>query len=123
VIVRLVALQVKAGGTYQGIFHTAQLENSELHVVLYMAKLIKDAEQQPVDGSAARRPIKELIIKSADLVSLTAKDIRMGADDVSRPAEDAFSTDTAISRGRGGYVQWLQTAMYKSAKVRLLAGL
>jgi len=103
VIVRLVALQVKAGGTYQGIFHTAQLENSELHVVLYMAKLIKDAEQQPVDGAAARRPIKELIIKSADLVSLTAKDIRMGADDVSRPAEDAFSTDTAISRGRGGY--------------------
>ncbi|DBA86079.1 hypothetical protein WJX77_004980 [Trebouxia sp. C0004] len=97
-----VEVQVKAGGTYQGIFHTAQLENSELHVVLCMAKLTKDAEQQPVDGAAGRRPIKELIIKSADLISLTAKDIRMGADDVSRPAEDAFSTDTAISRGRGG---------------------
>lgn len=97
-----VEVQVKAGGIYQGIFHTAQLENSELHVVLYMAKLIKGAEQQPVDGAAARRPIKELIIKSADLVSLTAKDIRMGSDDVSRPAEDALSTDTAISRGRGG---------------------
>lgn len=95
--------QVKGGGVYQGIFSTAQLEDSELHVVLQMAKMIKDADQQPLDGKAARSPIKELIIRSADLVSLSAKDVRMGADDVSRPMEDTFSTDTAISRGRGGY--------------------
>ena len=72
-------------------------------MVLHMAKLVKDADQKPVDSTAARKPIKELIIKSADLVSLTARDVRMGADDLSGPMEDAFSTDTAISRGRGGY--------------------
>ena len=95
-------LQVKAGATYQGIFHTAHLENGELHVVLQMAKLIRNSDQSPVDSTSARRPIKELIIKSADFVSLHATDVRMGADDVSGPAEDSFSTDTAISKGRGG---------------------
>ena len=95
-------VQMKAGTTYQGIFHTGQLESGELHVVLQMAKLVKNSDQSPVDSTSARRPIKELIIKSADLVSLHATDVRMGADDISGPAEDSFSTDTAISRGRGG---------------------
>ena len=94
-------LQVKSGAAYQGIFHTAQLEAGELHVILRMAKLIRDSEQKP-DSTAARTPIKELIIKSADFVSLHAKDVRMGEADLSGPAEDSFSTDTAISRGRGG---------------------
>lgn len=102
---------------YQGIFCTAHLENSELHVVLQMAKLIKDTNQQPVEGTAARRPIKELIIKSSDLVSLSAKDVRMGADDIGGPIEDTFSTDTAISRGRGGYV--LCSVAYSSPSFKL----
>ena len=87
---------------YQGIFSTAHVESGELHVVLQMAKLIKDSDQKPVENSPARKPIKELIIKSADFVSLHAKDVRMGSDDVSGPAEDSFNTDAAISRGRGG---------------------
>lgn len=95
-------LQVKSGAIYQGIFHTAQLEGGELHIVLRMAKLTRDSDQKPSDSSAARPPIKELIIKSADFVSLYAKDVRMGEGDLSGPAEDCFSTDTAISRGRGG---------------------
>ena len=91
---------------YQGIFHTAQLDNADIHVVLQMAKLIKEGEQQAAAGTAQSRPIKELIIKSADLVSLFAKDVRMGANDLSGPTEDAFGTDAAISRGRGGYVTY-----------------
>ena len=82
-----------------------------------MAKLIKDTHQQPVEGTAARRPIKELIIKSSDLVSLSAKDVRMGADDIGGPIEDTFSTDTAISRGRGGYV--LCSVTYSSPSFKL----
>lgn len=95
-------LQVKAGAVYQGIFSTAHVDNGELHVVLQMAKVIKDSDQKPVDSTPARRPIKELIIKSADFISLHAKDVRIGADDISGPAEDSFSTDSTISRGRGG---------------------
>ena len=95
-------MQVKAGSVYQGIFSTAQIENSELHVVLQMAKLVREAGSAAADSQLNRRPIQELIIRSPDLVSLTAKDVRMGADDLSGPVEDSFSTDTAISRGRGG---------------------
>ena len=95
-------LQVKSGAVYQGIFHTAQLDNADINVVLQMAKLIKEGEQQASTSPAVKRPIKELIIKSGDLMSLTAKDVRMGADDLSGPAEDAFGTDAAISKGRGG---------------------
>lgn len=95
-------LQVKSGALYQGIFHTAQLDNGELHIVLQMAKLTRDSEQNSPDGTAARTPIKELIIKSADFVALHAKGVRMGEADLSGLAEDSFSTDTAISRGRGG---------------------
>lgn len=96
------SLQVKDGTIYQGIFSTAQIENSELHVVLQMAKLVRGADQGSADTSLSRKTIKELIIRSADLVSLSAKDVRMGADDLSRPAEDSLNTDSAISRGRGG---------------------
>lgn len=67
-----------------------------------MAKLIREAGSTATDSTVTRKPIKELIIRSADLVSLLAKDVRMGADDLSGPSEDSFSTDTAISRGRGG---------------------
>ena len=95
-------LQVKAGSVYQGIFSTAQIENSELHIVLQMAKIVREADQSSTEGTVSRKPIKELIIRSADLVSLSAKDVRMGADDLSRPAEDSLNTDSAISRGRGG---------------------
>ena len=99
---RCESLQVRSGAIYQGIFHTAQLENGELHVVLQMAKLTRDSDQNPSAGTAPRTPIKELIIKSADFIALHAKDVRMGEADISGPAEDSFSTDTAISRGRGG---------------------
>ncbi|KAL3159495.1 hypothetical protein ABBQ38_009913 [Trebouxia sp. C0009 RCD-2024] len=98
----IVEVQVKSGATYQGVFHTAQLEGGELHIILRMAKLTHDSDQKLSDSTAARPPIKELIIKSADFVSLHAKDVRMGESDLSGPAEDSFSTDTAISRGRGG---------------------
>lgn len=67
-----------------------------------MAKLIRDAEQSSAESTVSRKPIKELIIRSADLVSLSAKDVRMGAADLSRPAEDSLSTDSAISKGHGG---------------------
>lgn len=87
---------------YQGIFSTAHFENSELHVVLQMAKLVREADQGSAESTASRKPIKELIIRSADLVSLSAKDVRMGADDLSGAAEDSLNTDSAISRGRGG---------------------
>ena len=99
---RLACSQVKAGATYQGIFSTAHLENGELDIVLQMAKLTQQADHKSVDSTTARKPIKELIIKSADFVSMSAKDVLMGSDDVGGPAEDSFSTDTAISRGRGG---------------------
>ena len=66
-----------------------------------MAKLTRESDQN-ASVSTARTPIKELIIKSADFVALHAKDVRMGEADLSGPAEDSFSTDTAISRGRGG---------------------
>ena len=95
-------VQVRSGAVYQGIFHTAQLDNGELHVILQMAKLTRDSDQNPSASTATRTPIKELVIKSADFVALHAKDVRMGETDLSGPAEDSFSTDTAISRGRGG---------------------
>ena len=67
-----------------------------------MAKLIREADQGSAESTVSRKPIKELIIRSADLVSLSAKDVRMGADDLSGAAEDSLNTDSAISRGRGG---------------------
>lgn len=95
--------QVKSGVVYEGIFHTAELE-SGVNVVLKMAKVVKDPAQEEVP---AAKPLASLVIYSADLVQVTALDVRMGAADVGPVgADDAggFGTDAAISRGRGGCV-------------------
>ncbi|KAK9811701.1 hypothetical protein WJX72_008616 [[Myrmecia] bisecta] len=99
-----VEVQVKSGAVYEGIFHALHPENKDLNVVLKEAKLIRDSAKG--DGSAIGQRHKVLIVYSADLVQLVAKDIRMSAEDVGPVGgaddEREFSTDAAISRGRGG---------------------
>lgn len=104
--------QTKSGVVHEGIFHALHPAGSDFDVLLRMAKPRRDAwaddggdgdgEWQPV------RPVPLLTIPGADLVQITAVDVRMGPADVGGGGaawDDAggFGTDAAISRSRGNW--------------------
>lgn len=56
-------VQVKNGTVYEGIYHTAQLADKEVSVVLKMAKVVQEPGQRAPQGPAP--PTKTLVIHSA----------------------------------------------------------
>lgn len=117
------ALQVKSGEVWEGIFHALRPAGSDFVVLLRWAKPVPAAAQrtpdawddeQPAAAAAAAagewqplRPQPLVTIAAADLVQISATDVRMGAADVGAAGgwDDAggFGTDAAISRARGNW--------------------
>ena len=113
--------QVKSGEVWEGIFHALRPAGSDFDVLLRWAKPVPAAAQrtpdswddvQPGQPSAAGewqpvRPQPLVTIVAADLVQISATDVRMGAADVGNAGgwDDAggFGTDAAISRARGAW--------------------
>lgn len=90
---------------YEGVFHALRPADGDFDVLLRMAKVVAGLD----DGDRQReRPQPLLAIEGAELVQLTATDVRMGASDVGAHGaawDDAggFGTDAAISRNRGAW--------------------
>ncbi len=98
-------MQVKSGVVYEAVFSSMTTEGSSASIVLKFAKKIKDPKDSASDRTAlAERPVPVVTIPTADLVQLTAKDVRMSPEDLSGAdrSDFGFETDAAISRGRGG---------------------
>ena len=104
--------------THEGIFHALRPAGPDFDVLLRMAKPVqprRDAwdDDGAAGGAAAAdwqpvRPVPLLTVPAAELVAISATDVRMGAADVGTAGgawDDAggFGTDAAISRARG---QW-----------------
>jgi PAB1-binding protein PBP1 len=91
---------------YEGIFHALRPAGDDFDVLLRMARTVSAGDNA---GERPReRPQALLAIEGADLVQLTAADVRMGAADVGPQGsafDDAggFGTDAAISRARGAW--------------------
>ena len=114
-------LQVKSGEVWEGIFHALRPAGSDFDVLLRWAKPVPAAAKRTPDSwddeqpSAAAapgewqpvRPQPLVTIAAADLVQISATDVRMGAADVGAAGgwDDAggFGTDAAISRARGAW--------------------
>lgn len=99
-------VQVLSGCVFEGIFHTMYIKESDVNVVLMYAKLIHDPNIAPgaVKNELAEQPFKTLVIHSADLAQIVAKDVRFTPQDLSETDANnmGFDTDANISRGRGG---------------------
>jgi hypothetical protein len=88
---------------YEGIFHTMKVDGADMHVILKYAKVVRDPNITAEDLQAqAEKPEAVRVLYSSDLVSLLAKDVRLAPEDLGAEDADAFATDAAISRGRGG---------------------
>lgn len=102
-------MQVKSGATYEGIFHALRPAGSDFDVLLRMAKPLAPASSAAAAGDQEWQPVRPtplLAIEAAELVQITATDMRIGASDVGAAGsawDDAggFGTDAAISRSRG----------------------
>ena len=72
-------------------------------VVLNYAKTLGDPQAKVLGCEAvAVKPLPEYILSMCDVVQLLAKDMRLSPEDLA--AADAFDTDAAIGRGRGGCI-------------------
>ena len=99
-----VSWQVQSGAVIEGVMHAAVLNGPQPGLSLRMAR------RMPADGPAepglppgwSRR----LTLPIAEVVQVTASDVRLGAEDLGGLAANdelaGFGTDAAISRGRGG---------------------
>lgn len=99
---RAVLLQLTDGVVYEGVFNTLKVHGKGFHVVLKYAKVVKDPTLT-ADGlqALAQKPEPIKTLPASSVVSVFAKDVKMGADDLG-PEQDDFETDSTISRGRGG---------------------
>lgn len=97
--------QVKSGSVYEGVFHTMHISESDMNVVIKYAKLVRDVTA-PAGSDArslAQKPVQTLIVQSADLVQVLAKDVRFTPEDLGGGGGDfGFETDANISRNNGG---------------------
>ena len=98
------ASQVKTGSIYAGLFHTANVANKDLDIVLKWARLVGD---EPGSKAQAGSPVtKTLKIFSSDVVQISCLELGLGPNDLAPSGTrdaDAFSTDAEIGRGRSGY--------------------
>ncbi len=95
---------MKSGIVYEGIFTAIHVEGSELSVVLKYSKPIRGLDAKAERDALAEKPALMQTISSEDVVQIYAKDVKLGADDLSsaiEKAEGGFETDSSISRGRG----------------------
>lgn len=75
-----------------------------MNVVIKYAKLLRNAAKGSALAGLAEKPIPTLVISSADLVQVVAKDVRFTPEDLGGEdrADFGFDTDAGISRARGG---------------------
>ncbi len=87
---------------YEGIFHTMHITEGDMNLVLKFAKLVKDPTMKPGSEkeALAEKPVKTLVIYSADLVQIVAKDVRFTPEDLASD-DFGFETDASIGRGKG----------------------
>ncbi len=92
-------LQVKDGTIYEGILHKMRPENEDLNVVLHWARALRGPS-----AATATPAVKQMLIPSADLVQILAKNVDLSEEELSGPLNggNAFETDSEISKGRGG---------------------
>ena len=72
--------------------------------MLKHSKPIRGLDAKAERAAVALKPALLQTIKSEDLVQIFAKDVKLGAEDLSsanEKAEGGFETDSSISRGRG----------------------
>ena len=101
-VLQMFCVQLKTGEVFEGIFADAPIRQGQLCIQLKMARLTTspgaNGQQREVQK---QRPVESMQLSWEDIACVTCKDIRMGAD-VGHSSDD-FSTDAAISAGRGGY--------------------
>ncbi len=100
--------QVQDGVSYEGVFHAATLDGPQAGFTLRMARLV---DGKLADGVAPDQGLpagwhRQLQLQLADVMQITATDVRLGAEDLGGLAASdeltGFGTDASISRGRGG---------------------
>ena len=98
-----VCVQTKDGSVYEGIFHTWDGNGRELNIALRFVYHLKGPKGVELPRS---RPVPSQVIFSKDLVSLDAKDVKLGGEDIAplETQDTSFLADSEISGSRGMYV-------------------
>lgn len=97
-------MQVKAGSIYTGLFHTANVANKDLDIVLKFARLVENGSSGK--GQHVHPVLRTLKVFSSDWVKVEALGVGLEPGDLAPTTVregESFTTDAEIGRGRSGW--------------------